>query len=38
MVWYTTESGITGRQWAETVLEWAEGNLNYCYAHEHGLN
>jgi hypothetical protein len=38
MVWYTTDSGITGRQWAETVVAWANGDVDYYYDHEHGLN
>lgn len=38
MVWYRTESGITGRQWLETIERWAHGDTNYCYAHEHGLD
>ena len=33
MVWYTDSKGMVGRQWFETIRQWAEGNTNYYFEH-----
>lgn len=31
MVWYRTDGGIIGRQWLETIEQWAAGNTGFTF-------
>ena len=36
MVWYVDSNGLVGRQWLETIEQWAAGNTNFHFEHGFG--
>jgi hypothetical protein len=36
MVWYVESNGAVGRQWLETIEQWAAGNTEFYFEHIFG--